>query len=258
MKVIGITGGVGAGKSSVLALLKEMCSCDIIQADLVARNIYHSGNIGFKKVVDIFGEQIVGEDGEINRPLLADIIFKNPNKRIVLNSIIHPLVKQEIINQINNHKIAGDVDYCFVEAALLIEDHYDIFMDEIWYIYVSEDERRKRLAASRGYSDEKISDIFKSQLSDAEFRKHADKVINNGAGFVRMRWNRWWGYPASMTFTRPLTTTKPLMRSQKPHSLSSIAGLAPPWDWIAPSLSCPCVATRPVRCVSSTSSSDRC
>ena len=97
MKVIGITGGVGAGKSSVLALLKEMCSCDIIQADLVARNIYHSGNIGFKKVVDIFGEQIVGEDGEINRPLLADIIFKNPNKRIVLNSIIHPLVKQEII-----------------------------------------------------------------------------------------------------------------------------------------------------------------
>ena len=144
MKVIGITGGVGAGKSSVLALLKEMCSCDIIQADLVARNIYHSGNIGFKKVVDIFGEQIVGEDGEINRPLLADIIFKNPNKRIVLNSIIHPLVKQEIINQINNHKIAGDVDYCFVEAALLIEDHYDIFMDEIWYIYVSEDERRKR------------------------------------------------------------------------------------------------------------------
>ena len=102
MKVIGITGGVGAGKSSVLALLKEMCSCDIIQADLVARNIYHSGNIGFKKVVDIFGEQIVGEDGEINRPLLADIIFKNPNKRIVLNSIIHPLVKQEIINQINN------------------------------------------------------------------------------------------------------------------------------------------------------------
>ena len=122
MKVIGITGGVGAGKSSVLALLKEMCSCDIIQADLVARNIYHSGNIGFKKVVDIFGEQIVGEDGEINRPLLADIIFKNPNKRIVLNSIIHPLVKQEIINQINNHKIADDVDYCFVEAALLIED----------------------------------------------------------------------------------------------------------------------------------------
>ena len=69
----------------------------------------------------------------------------------------------------------------------LIEDHYDIFMDEIWYIYVSEDERRKRLAASRGYSDEKISGIFKSQLSDAEFRKHADKVINNGADIEKTR-----------------------------------------------------------------------
>ena len=120
MKVIGITGGVGAGKSSVLALLKEMCSCDIIQADLVARNIYQSGNIGFEKVVDIFGEQIVGEDGEINRPLLADIIFKNPNKRIVLNSIIHPLVKQEIINMIiHNFKILCimAINYSLVKLA---------------------------------------------------------------------------------------------------------------------------------------------
>ena len=176
MKVIGITGGVGAGKSSVLALLKEMCSCDIIQADLVARNIYHSGNIGFKKVVDIFGEQIVGEDGEINRPLLADIIFKNPNKRIVLNSIIHPLVKQEIINQINNHKIAGDVDYCFVEAALLIEDHYDIFMDEIWYIYVSEDGRQKgwereNPATDSGNPSEKTMDGFVEVAEQMEDRK---------------------------------------------------------------------------------------
>ena len=119
--------------------------------------------------------------------MIYSVIIKNPNKRIVLNSIIHPLVKQEIINRINNHKIADDVDYCFVEAALLIEDHYDIFMDEIWYIYVSEDERRKRLAASRGYSDEKISDIFKSQLTDAEFRKHADKMIDNGADIEKTR-----------------------------------------------------------------------
>ena len=85
------------------------------------------------------------------------------------------------------HKIAGDVDYCFVEAALLIEDHYDIFMDEIWYIYVSEDVRRIRLSASRGYSDEKISNIFKSQLSEAEFRKYADKVIDNGSDIEKTR-----------------------------------------------------------------------
>ena len=132
MKVIGITGGVGAGKSSALALLKEMCSCDIIQADLVARNIYHSGNIGFKKVVDIFGEQIVGEDGEINRPLLADIIFKNPNKRIVLNSIIHPLVKQEIINQINNHMMLITVllrQHCLLKITMIYSwMRYGIYM----------------------------------------------------------------------------------------------------------------------------------
>ena len=146
-----------------------------------------SGNAAFNEVVDFFGTQIIGEDGEIDRPYLADIIFKNNNKRIVLNSIVHPLVKQNIINIINNHKIAGDVDYCFVEAALLIEDHYEVFMDEIWYIYVPEDIRRARLKDSRGYSDEKITEMFESQLKDSEFRMHADKIIDNSLSIENTR-----------------------------------------------------------------------
>lgn len=179
MKTIGITGGVGSGKSTVLNILKEICSCDIIQADEVARQLMSKGAKAYVEVLDFFGEEILASDREIDRKLLADIIFKNPNKRMVLNSIVHPLVKKEIINMINLHKINNDVDYTFVEAALLLEDHYEIFMDEVWYIYANEDARRIRLKNSRGYSDEKISDMIKSQLSEEKFRELTDHIIDN-------------------------------------------------------------------------------
>lgn len=179
MKTIGITGGVGSGKSTVLNILKEICSCDIIQADEVARQLMSKGAKAYVEVLDFFGEEILASDREIDRKLLADIIFKSPNKRMVLNSIVHPLVKKEIINMINLHKINNDVDYTFVEAALLLEDHYEIFMDEVWYIYANEDARRIRLKNSRGYTDEKISDMIKSQLSEEKFRELTDHIIDN-------------------------------------------------------------------------------
>jgi len=179
LKVIGITGGVGAGKSTVLSVLESICKCCVIKADDVAKELMMPGNKGFDQVVDIFGENILDDNGTIDRALLADIIFKNPNKRMVLNSIIHPLTKRTIIDIINNHKISGDVDYCFVEAALLLDDHYEVFMDEIWYISASEEVRRERLKASRGYSDEKISNIFESQLKHEEFIDRTDKIIDN-------------------------------------------------------------------------------
>lgn len=179
MKTIGITGGVGSGKSTVLNILKEICSCDIIQADEVARQLMSKGAKAYVEVLDFFGEEILASDREIDRKLLADIIFKSPNKRMVLNSIVHPLVKKEIINKINLHKINNDVDYTFVEAALLLEDHYEIFMDEVWYIYANEDARRIRLKNSRGYTDEKISDMIKSQLSEEKFRELTDHLIDN-------------------------------------------------------------------------------
>ena len=111
MKVIGITGGIGAGKSEVLKFLADNYKCEIIMAD-----------------------DILSSDASIDKKKLADIIFANPNKRAALDSIVHPLVKQEIITKITNNRIEGKLDYTFVEAALLLDDHYDIFCDEVWYI----------------------------------------------------------------------------------------------------------------------------
>ena len=101
------------------------------------------------------------------------------NKRKFLNGIVHPLVKKYITEEIGWIRCAEKYDYVFVEAALLIEDHYDIICDELWYIYADEETRRERLKSSRRYSDEKIDSVFASQLSDEQFRSHCSRVIDN-------------------------------------------------------------------------------
>ena len=179
MKVIGITGGVGCGKSTVLSLIKEHFNAYVIMADDVAKEIMTKGSEGYNAVIEFFGKSILADDGQINKSVLADIIFSNPNKRMVLNSIVHPLVKKKIVEQITSLKIQNIYDYVFVEAALLIEDHYNVFLDEMWYIYAPEDIRKKRLMESRGYSQAKIENIFKSQLSEEEFLAHCKVVIDN-------------------------------------------------------------------------------
>lgn len=179
MKVIGITGGIGSGKSTVLELLQTHFHGYLIKADDVAKDLMEPGQEGYKQVAAFFGEEILSADKTINRPLLSQIVFQNPNKRIVLNSIIHPLVKKRITEEIGRLKAEGKYKYVFVEAALLIEDHYQVICDEFWYIYVPEGLRRERLKSSRGYSDEKINAIFKSQLTEEEFRKNCVQMIDN-------------------------------------------------------------------------------
>ncbi len=179
MKVIGITGGVGCGKSTVLDIIKDNFNAYIIKADDVAKELMNKGQKGYNEVVDFFGMDILDANREIDRPKLAEIVFNNPNKRMVLNSITHPLVKSEIVNTITNLKIEDTYDYVFVEAALLLEDHYDVFLDEIWYVYAPVDVRKKRLVESRGYSEERIDSMMASQLTENEFRLASDVVVDN-------------------------------------------------------------------------------
>ena len=179
MRIIGITGGIGSGKSSVLELLKNNFNAFIIKADDVAKETMEIGHAGYNKVLEIFGEQILDNDKNIVREKLAEIVFSNKNKLIVLNSIIHPLVKKLITEQIGQLKCEEIYDYIFIEAALLIEDHYEILCDELWYIYASEDVRIERLRTSRNYDDDKIKEVFKNQLKPEEFKRHCKIIINN-------------------------------------------------------------------------------
>lgn len=187
MYVIGITGGVGAGKSSVLDILKEECDCVILRADDIANDLKKKGTPCYDKIVELLGESVLDPDGEINRRMMAMMIFPNIEKKRMVEQIIHPAVKQFILEKIDELKREGEVKYLFIEAALLIEAGYRNICDEIWYIYASIPTRTKRLMQSRNYSLAKVEDIMDSQLSDMEFRKNCEYVINNDGSLERTR-----------------------------------------------------------------------
>lgn len=179
MKVIGITGGVGAGKSTVLSILKRICRCLTIQADDVAKELMVSDEKVVSCAYELFGPDAY-VSGEINRSLLASRIYGSDDIRNQWNNIIHPATNAKIYALIDEARISGEYDYVFVEAALLIENHYDEVCDELWYVRASEDIRIERLMSQRGYTASKCRDIIKSQMSDEEFLANCDYVIDSG------------------------------------------------------------------------------
>ncbi len=177
--IIGITGGVGAGKSVILDYIGESYNARVIFSDNVANDIKKKGYPAYDELIRILGEDILDETGEIDKKKMAAAIFGDENLLTAVNNILHPAVNTFIINIIDSEREKGELDFVFVEAALLIENGYKRFVDELWYVYADEDTRRSRLKASRGYSDEKIDNIFDSQLDDKTFRENADFVIDN-------------------------------------------------------------------------------
>ena len=180
MRFIGITGGVGAGKSEILSYLGKKNGVRVMLADEIAHELMEAGSDCYKSLRQTFNdEDIWNSDGSFNREKLAKVIFSDKIKRDIMNSIVHPAVKEYVIRQQEYEKERGELSLLVLEAALLIEEHYDKICDELWYIYTSEENRRDRLKASRGYSDEKIDNILKSQLSEEEYRKYCAVVIDN-------------------------------------------------------------------------------
>ena len=177
--IIGITGGIGAGKSTVLGYIRDNYNALVIFSDDVANDIKKKGYPAYDALVDLLGKEVLSEDGEIDKAKMASAIFNNKNLLKNVNNILHPAVNTFIINIIEKERAKGVYDFVFVEAALLIENGYDKIVDELWYVYASEDSRRQRLKTSRGYSDEKIDDILGKQLDDATFRKYCSFVIDN-------------------------------------------------------------------------------
>ncbi|MGN0307763.1 MAG: dephospho-CoA kinase [Lachnospiraceae bacterium] len=181
---IGITGGVGCGKSRVLEYISRHTSSRILMADDVGHLVKRPGTECYRQLVELLGENILEEEGQIHRGKMAELIFGDKRLLKQVNEIIHPAVRDYILQAMKEEETSGRSDFFFLEAALLIEAGYLVWLDELWYIYSDEESRRKRLKESRQYSDEKIQQMMKNQLTDHEFRKYAGIIIDNSGEFA--------------------------------------------------------------------------
>lgn len=180
MKFIGITGGVGAGKSAILDYLSKKNGMRVMLADEIAHDLMEPGTACYEKIKEAFGtEDIFLQDGRFDRMKMAKVIFSEEEKRNRMNAIVHPAVKEFVLETAAMEREKGELSILFLEAALLIEEHYDEICDELWYIYTKEEIREARLMDSRGYSKEKVRQIFDSQLKEAEYREKCRVTIDN-------------------------------------------------------------------------------
>lgn len=178
MKVIGVTGGVGSGKSAVLGYIESHFDARILKADDVDHLLTQPGRICYQKEVALFGEGILRENGTIERAKIAEIVFNDKEKLEQLNAIVHPEVKKYIVKELERAKKEG-YEFFVIEAALLLEDDYTSLCDEIWYVYCEEEVRRERLKESRGYTDEKIDRMIANQLPEHVFEENCDFQLYN-------------------------------------------------------------------------------
>lgn len=171
--IIGVMGGVGSGKSTVLNYLENNYEANIIEADKVAKEVMLPGNDVYNEIVKTFPEVIV--DNRIDSKKLAEIVFNDKEQLEKLNSITHPGAVKEIISRIKSSKNRIIV----VESAIILGSGVEQYCDELWFVFCNRDTRIKRLMQTRGYSKEKCISVIESQPADEEYNKGADEFIDN-------------------------------------------------------------------------------
>ncbi len=179
MRFIGITGGVGAGKSEIIDYLEKKPRILVKKADLLAKELTENDPYVKDGLISLAGESLFKQDGSIDRDRMAGIIFKDPSFLEKVNGLVHPAVKEKILKIRDEAEASGKYDIFFIEAALLIECGYDKICDELWYIYADRDIRIDRLKDARGYSREKAESIINNQLPEEVFKKYCSRIIDN-------------------------------------------------------------------------------
>ena len=177
MLSIGLTGGIGTGKSLVSNLLNDL-GATVVNADLLGHEAYLPGTVGFDMVVDSFGDQIVGDDGTVDRKKLGPIVFSSSQNMAKLNAIMHPLIRNMIQAQLEEYSSNG-TDVVVVEAAVLIEANWVDLFDEVWVVTSGKETVIERLKARNSLSREDAIIRIDSQMSTEERIDHSDVVISN-------------------------------------------------------------------------------
>ncbi len=185
MRVIGLTGGIAAGKSTISEALRERGAV-VIDADKVGHEAYQPGTETWRALVGHFGKEIVAADGQIDRRKLGAIVFADPARRVELQDIVWPRMKDMMRARLAELRAAG-TRVAVIEAAVLIEAAWTDIVDEVWVVQVPEEVALARLMARNGLSAEDGRARIRAQLSNAERAAHARIVLDNSGTVAAAR-----------------------------------------------------------------------
>ena len=180
MKVIGIVGGMGAGKSTVITIMNEMQPLSYISADLIGHEILKKDEAAYQPIVEAFGKEILDNSGEIVRQKLGQVVFGSTEKVTLLNAITHPIITTKIKERIAYYQKTAPSQHIILEAALLLESGLVDLTDVVIAVYANKDVRLKRVMARESLDEKHILKRFKAQKEWEEIKVVADYVIDNG------------------------------------------------------------------------------
>jgi dephospho-CoA kinase len=183
---IGLTGGIGSGKSAASKMLAEL-GAPVLDADKVGHEIYQPGAPAYRDLIDAFGEVILANDRTIDRRKLGPIVFGDPAVLKRLNSIVHPKMFTRMGEMVAALRRDGERRPIVIEAAILIEANWQPLFDEIWLITASRERVIERVERDRGLNPEQTEARMRAQLSDEERRKYATAVIRNDGTLDELR-----------------------------------------------------------------------
>ena len=185
-KVIGLTGGIASGKSTVSELLTAF-GFKVVDADTAARDAVAKGTPGIEKVREVFGDEAIDENGEMDRKYMGELVFNNPGERIKLNEIVHPIVR-EIMEQ-KKQQFLNEGHNVIMDIPLLFENELQDTVDEVWLVYTSESIQIDRLMERNDLTQEEAKARVYSQISIDKKSRMADHVIDNLGDKLELKQN---------------------------------------------------------------------
>lgn len=172
--VLGLTGGIGCGKTAVSNMLEALDTC-VVDADIIARQVVEPGSEGLKAIVAHFGTDILLPDGNLNRSALRELVFSNNEHKNWLNALLHPLIRQQIITDLNN----ATSPYVVLVAPLLFENGLDKYCNRTLLIDVPKSIQIERTVKRDNISLEQVNSIIAAQMSREQKQQQADDILNN-------------------------------------------------------------------------------
>ncbi len=178
LRILGVTGGIGCGKSEVCGVLKNRYGAFVITADEIGHTLMKKGGGCYDDLTALLGGRFLDQDGEFDRKKLGDFVFSDPDLLTRMNKVIHPAVHENVLRLLDTARTAHK-KLAVIEAALLLEAGYQQICEEVWYIHAEKNVRMKRLKEGRGISENRMKTVMANQLSEEEFRAFCDYTIDN-------------------------------------------------------------------------------